>query len=84
MYRPLIALFAIALIFVGLIVLPMPIPFGAIMIVGGIVLLVSASATAAWMVRSFRQKHPRADVAIRKVEERLPEKLKRVLKRTDP
>ena len=84
MFRPFLAILAIVLILVGLVVLPMPIPLGAIMIVTGVVLLVSTSARAAWMVRSFRQKHPGADVAIRGVEERLPAKLRQVLKRTDP
>ena len=84
MFRPLLAILAIVLILLGLVVLPLPIPFGAIMIVTGLVVLVSVSATAAWAVRSFRQKHRDADAVIRSVEERLPDKLKRVFKRTDP
>lgn len=72
------------LILVGLVVLPMPIPFGAIMIVSGLVLLVSASPTIAMRVRSFRHLHRGADKVIRTVEDRLPEAWRKALKRSDP
>lgn len=75
---------AIVLIIAGLIVLPMPIPFGAIMIVFGLVLLLSVSVTAVQVVRSFRQKHPDADGVIRGVENRLPTAWRRILRRSDP
>ncbi len=75
---------AILLILVGLVVLPMPIPLGAIMIACGLILLISVSATAVWYVRKYRQHHPKADRLVRAAEERLPETWKKILKKTDP
>ena len=72
------------LILGGLIVLPMPIPFGALMIASGIVLLISASAAVALKVRSFRRRHRAANDAIQSVENKLPERWKKILQRTDP
>ena len=75
---------AVSLIVVGLIVLPMPIPTGAIMIVIGLVLLLSVSVTAIRLLRAFRRKHPNADGIIREVEARLPAAWRRILRRSDP
>ena len=75
---------AIALILVGLVVLPLPIPLGAIMIACGLILLISVSASAAWYVRNYRRHHPKTDKFVRAAEDRLPEALKKILKRTDP
>lgn len=75
---------AACLILGGLIVLPMPIPTGAIMIVAGLVLLLSVSATAIRMVRAFRRRHPNANTFVRKVEDRLPAAWRRILRRSDP
>lgn len=75
---------AAVLILSGLIIFPMPIPLGAIMIAAGIVLLISASASVAIWLRSFRGRHKKTDQVIRSAEEKLPRSLKRILKRTDP
>ena len=72
------------LILGGLIILPMPIPTGAIMIVIGLVLLLSVSATAIRLVRAFRRKHRKVDSVIREVEDRLPTAWRRILRRSDP
>ncbi len=76
--------FAVVLIGAGLVVLPMPIPLGAIMIVSGLVLLVSVSTTVALQLRSFRRHHRDIDRWIRIAEDRLPERWRRIMKRTDP
>ena len=73
-----------ALILVGLIVFPMPIPLGAIMIACGLVLVLSSSATASRLLKSFRRRHRGANQVIETVEERLPETWKKVLRRSDP
>lgn len=75
---------SVALIVVGLIVLPMPIPLGGIMIVSGIVLLVSVSAVVALWVKAFRRRHGRTNRMIQNIEDRLPEAWKKILRRTDP
>ena len=72
------------LVLVGLVVFPMPIPLGAIMIVTGLVLLVSSSAIIARALRSFRQHHHGANRVIQAVEDRLPERWKKALRRSDP
>ena len=74
----------VALVLVGLVVFPMPIPLGAIMIVCGLVLLVSASATLAHCLRTFRRRHRGVNQVIQKVEDRLPESWKKALRRSDP
>lgn len=84
MRRLLFSIVAVALIVGGLILLPLPIPFGAIMIACGLILLISVSATVAWYVRNYRQHHPKTDKVIRAAEERLPEAWRKILKRTDP
>lgn len=72
------------LVLVGLVVFPMPIPLGAIMIVTGLVLLVSSSATIARYLRSFRQRNRAANNVIQAVENRLPERWRKALQRSDP
>lgn len=74
----------LALIVVGLIVFPMPIPLGAIMIAFGLVLLISASTTVAHAVKAFRRRHRGANQVIQSVEDRLPESWKKALQRSDP
>jgi hypothetical protein len=74
----------VILVLVGFVVFPMPIPLGAIMIVVGLLLLVSASDTVARWVRMFRQHNPGANNVIQAVEDRLPESWKKALRRSDP
>ncbi|MEO1608460.1 MAG: hypothetical protein AAFR90_03775 [Pseudomonadota bacterium] len=75
---------AIVLIFLGLIILPMPIPFGAIMIVAGLVLLIYCSNTFARYIKGYRRRHPNLDGFIRKGQNRLPVSLQEIIKRTEP
>ena len=84
MVRVILIVVSLALIIVGSIVLPMPIPLGAIMIVLGLTLLVSQSKFVADRLRAFRLTHSKTDKVIRKVEDRLPAKLRDILRRTDP
>ena len=72
------------MVLTGLVVLPMPIPLGAIMIACGLVLVLSSSAMASRLLKSFRQRHRGANQVIEAVEERLPETWKKVLRRSDP
>lgn len=74
----------VVLVLVGLVVFPMPIPLGAIMIVCGLVLLVSASATAAHCLKTLRPRHQGANQMIQTVEDRLPESWKKAFRRSDP
>jgi len=75
---------AVVLIVVGLIVIPMPIPFGALMVVSGLVILISASPTVALFIKGYRRKYPKLDKAVRKSASILPSSWQEILKRTDP
>lgn len=79
-----LSVFAVFLIIAGLIVLPLPIPFGAIMILIGVTLLVSSSETAASWVRNYRVKNPKINERLVGLEQRLPHRLGAVLRRTMP
>ncbi len=75
---------AIALIITGLIVLPLPIPFGALMIMVGMTILISSNDTAAGWIRKWREQNPRLNNRISVLENRLPDKLGQILRRTTP
>ncbi len=84
MLKPLLILLALIQIIVGAIVLPMPIPLGAILMTLGIALLVAQSPFAASQFRRFRHRHLKFDGIVRKIEDRLPSWLAKVLRKTDP
>ncbi|MBU2532166.1 MAG: hypothetical protein KKB37_05470 [Alphaproteobacteria bacterium] len=75
---------SLVLILTGLVVLPLPIPFGAIMIASGVVLLISASATAALWFKLLRSRSRRFNAFIQKAQIVLPRSLRDILRRTDP
>ncbi|MEO1204871.1 MAG: PGPGW domain-containing protein [Pseudomonadota bacterium] len=80
----LLAVIAVILIVVGLIVLPMPVPLGAIMIVTGLALMVSQSPSAAKQLRAFRQKNKNTNAIIQRIEDALPKWLHDRFKNSDP
>lgn len=75
---------AVALIFTGLIVLPLPIPFGAAMIIIGMTILIASNDTAAGWIRKWREQNPRINQRILALEGRLPNRLRKILSRTTP
>ena len=75
---------AIALIAVGLVVLPLPIPFGAIMIVTGLGILISSNEGAARWLHNRRVRNPGMNSWLAAAENRLPGKLGDILRRTAP
>jgi hypothetical protein len=68
----------------GLIVFPLPIPFGLLMICIGLVLLIANSDWAADVVRRARTRWPRFNNWIRRSSGKLPRRLHRILAATDP
>ncbi len=76
--------FAIILIGLGLIVLPLPIPFGAIMIVLGTAILISNSETAAKWVRLRRSRNAWLNQTMSTVGDRLPGRFGSIIRRTAP
>ena len=84
MKRIIIILTAITLILAGLIVLPMPLPFGAIMVLTGFGMLVSSSQTAARAVMAMRARSARLNRLLSLSEKYLPGAMGRALQRTKP
>lgn len=82
--RTFLLILAIFLILTGLIVLPLPIPFGALMIVMGVSILISTNDKAADWIRRYRVRHPKLNERLLGLERRLPERLARIVRRTSP
>ncbi len=84
MERFFLDLAGLLLIGAGLILLPTPIPFGAILIALGVLLLAIAEESVRSLIRSLREKHPRFDAALRKAKTLLPSTLVETLSKTEP
>ncbi len=84
MMRVLFVAVAIVIIVVGAVVLPMPIPLGAIMMLTGLTILISQSPFVARQVRTFRQRNSSIDQVVRRAALHLPAKVRDILRQTDP
>jgi hypothetical protein len=84
LWRISLLILAIVLIGAGLIVLPLPIPFGALMLVLGISLLIASNDTAAGWSRRWRVRNPRLNSRMLSLEARLPAWISKILRRTTP
>ncbi|MBX2806103.1 MAG: hypothetical protein KTR19_09035 [Hyphomicrobiales bacterium] len=81
-----IALFILSIVLIigGLIILPLPIPFGAIMIIIGVSILISSNDTAAGWIRQRRINNPGLNQRLLAIEKRLPSRLSAIIRRTTP
>lgn len=68
----------------GVIVFPLPIPFGLLMICIGLVLLIANSEWVAEVVRRSRARWPRFNNWLRRAAGKLPRRLHRIIAATDP
>jgi hypothetical protein len=68
----------------GLAALPFPIPFGLLITVIGLVLLLGNSYWAAGLVRAARRRWPKLNSSLRNAGKLLPRSMHRVLFSTDP
>ena len=68
----------------GIASLPFPIPFGLLIMIIGLVLLLGNSVRAAETVRRARRRYPRLHNSLRRSGRRLPRSMHRVLASTDP
>jgi uncharacterized membrane protein HdeD (DUF308 family) len=85
LWRISLLILAIVLIVAGLIVLPLPIPFGAlILLVLGVSLLIASNDTAAGWIRAWRVRNPRLNSRMLSLEARLPVWISKILRRTTP
>ena len=69
---------------VGVVLSLTPIPLGLALIVIGMSMLASASAATRNKVRTLRKRHDKLDEMTRRVERRLPRRMRVVWKRTAP
>jgi Kef-type K+ transport system membrane component KefB len=82
--RLVLAVLAVALIFAGLIILPLPIPFGAILIFIGLTILISSNTLAARWLKNRRIRNARLNNIVCTIETRLPGRLADIIRRTAP
>lgn len=68
----------------GLMVLPLPAPFGVPMLLVGGSLVLMADPAARGYVRSWRGRHPQMSETMAKFEPMLPRRLRAVLRTTHP
>lgn len=76
----------LALVFLisGIILFPLPIPFGLIFILIGLMLLVSSNQQVANYFKKYRKSHPDIDEGIRHFKEKTPPIIRKPIEMTDP
>jgi hypothetical protein len=75
---------ALLLILAGLVILPLPLPFGAFLLIVGCALLVSVNEAASLRFKRLRSDYPRLNRLVAPIERRLPGALGRAMRRTAP
>ncbi len=76
--------FGSTLVFAGLIVLPLPIPFGLVMLTIGFALLAPYIPAVQRLIRFLRVKWPKFDEQLRRYRHRFPPVIKRTIDKTQP
>lgn len=84
MNRLLLSGLALLLMLAGLIILPLPLPFGALLLIVGCALLVSVNEAASLRFKQLRSDYPRLNRLVAPLERRLPGALGRAMRRTAP
>jgi len=76
--------FGSALVVAGLIVLPLPIPFGLIMLTVGFALLAPYIPVVQRLIRHMREKWPNLDGQIRRHRHKFPPVIRKTIDKTHP
>lgn len=76
--------FGSTLVVAGLIVLPLPIPFGLIMLTIGFALLAPYIPVVQRLIKFLRRKWPAFDATLRRYRDRFPPVIKRTIDKTHP
>jgi len=76
--------FGSTLVVAGLVVLPLPIPFGLIMLVIGLALLAPYISAVRRLIKYLRAKWPGFDQKLRRHHHRFPPVIKRTIDKTHP
>lgn len=77
-------IFGAVLILVGLVVLPLPLPFGLIMITIGLALLAPYVPAFQRLVRAMRRKWPNLDRSLLRYKKRFPPIIRKTIDKTHP
>ena len=72
------------LVLVGLIVLPLPLPFGLIMLTIGFALLAPYIPAVQRLLRHLRSRWPDLDAALRRYRHKFPPIIKKTIDKTNP
>ena len=72
------------LVLAGLIVLPLPLPFGLIMLTIGFALLAPYVPAVQRLIKTMRRKWPDLDRQLRKYRDKFPPVIKRTIDKTHP
>lgn len=84
MWNSLVVAFASLLTLVGLILLPLPVPAGALVFATGLTLLISRSPRAAGTLRWLRARWSLLDRGLTMLEKFSPRQVAEILRRTRP
>ena len=76
--------FGSTLVVTGLIILPLPIPFGLIMLTIGFALLAPYIPAVQRLIRYMRGKWPNLDEQLRRYRHRMPPVIKKTIDKTHP
>lgn len=76
--------FGSTLVVTGLIILPLPIPFGLIMLTIGFALLAPYIPVVQRLIRAMRSKWPGLDGQLRRYRDRFPPVIRRTIDKTHP
>lgn len=77
-------IFGSTLVVAGLIVLPLPLPFGLIMLTLGFALLAPYIPAVQRLIKKMRTKWPDLDAALRRYRHRLPPVMRKTIDKTHP
>ncbi|MHA7872748.1 MAG: PGPGW domain-containing protein [Hyphococcus sp.] len=72
------------LVVAGLVVLPLPIPFGLIMLTIGFALLAPYIPAVQRLIRKMRTKWPKLDFQLRRYRNRFPAVIRKTIDKTHP
>lgn len=82
--KSIVWLAALPVLLAGLVTLPLPLPTGVPLLAVGLVMILAASPWAVRLLRRLRRRFERLNSLFLKLENRAPQRLGRILRRTRP
>lgn len=84
MLRLLLGATGLVFVLVGLVLWPLPIPFGLLLVLVGLMMLIPVSPATADAVKALRRRAPALDRWLKQLARRLPAPYRRILRKTEP